>query len=174
MSPAAAVHHVTCPQAIRAENHKAMTAMWWKDPRWRPLSDAFLKANKECEFCGGKATLVHHDNTDSYSSQEEYYKPENFTAACATCHHAYRTGYIICPECRQHYMKPGKEKCRHCAGNKHPKSKQPYTYRDKQRHACKRRKGMQRCLRDGKVFVCGYSSQKASGCEHFEERAKAL
>jgi hypothetical protein len=176
MSPAAAVHHCTCPQAIRAENHKAMTAKWWKDPRWRPLSDAFLKDNPVCEYCGKKSALVHHDNAKSYRSQEEYYKPENFTAACLRCHHAYRTGYVICPVCREHYMKRDAEQCRACTGLKYPKlqgRKQPYNYRAKQRHPCAHRVGQQRCQRDGRLFVCGRSSKNASGCEHFEERVRA-
>lgn len=173
MSSSASVHHCTCPQTIAAENHKAKTSRWWADPRWPPLRDAFLGGNKVCAFCGGKATLVHHDKADSYHSQEEYYNPENFTPCCMRCHHAYRTGYIICPVCRQHYMRPGKEMCRACAVLKYPELRgrhQSYRYHAKQRHPCAHRAGQQRCQRDGRCFVCGHSSKKAEACEYFKER----
>jgi hypothetical protein len=163
----------TCPQAIAAANHKAKTERWWKDPRWRALSDAFLKENKTCEFCGGKSTLVHHDNANSYSSQEEYYKPENFTAACARCHQAYRSGYVICPECRQHYMKPGNDKCRWCKGMPFAGAKFKPSYKVHQKHPCAHRVAKQQCRRDGRVFICSRSSAGAAGCDYFQKRGKA-
>lgn len=171
MSSAASIA-VTCPEAIRTANHKETTGKWWQDPQWPPLRDAFLKVNKTCEFCGQKATLVHHDNAGSYSSQEEYFKPENFTPACARCHHAYRTGYIICPVCRQHYMKPGNEMCRWCRGMPH--AGKPFEKRVKpSKHICDHRFGQQQCHRDGRVFICTRSSKTAPGCDYFKKRAVA-
>ncbi len=159
-----------CPQEIRIANHKEQTAKWWQDPVYSELSDNFLKNNKECEYCGRKSTVVHHDNAKSYRSQEEYYKPENFTACCARCHQEYRKGdRVICPVCRQHYMKRDADKCRWCRG-------MPYTGRKSRhppRHPCGHRVGQQRCQRNGRLFVCGTSSRKARDCEHFEERVKA-
>lgn len=157
----------TCPQAIAIENHKEKTCKWWQDKTYRKLADDFLKEHKTCEYCGKKSTLVHHDDAGSYRSQEEYYKPENFTPCCARCHHQYRIGYVICPVCRQHYMKPGKEMCRWCRGM--PTSGRPFTYnyKRKQRHPCAHRIANQRCQRGGRCYVCSWSSKKATGCEHF-------
>lgn len=174
MSSAVSAHHCTCPQAIRAENHKITTGKWWQDPRWPALRDAFLKENKTCEFCGGKSDQVHHDNAKSYHDQEEYYKPENFTAACARCHHQYRVGYVICPECKRHYMKPGNDKCRWCVGIKDPGRPFAYNYKRHQRHPCAHRIGQQRCQRNGRTFVCGHSSKKAAACDYFEKREAAV
>jgi hypothetical protein len=168
MSSAASIA-VICPQEIRSQNHKIKTGKWWQDPKYRALSEQFLKDIPVCEYCGGKSTVVHHDNADSYRSQEEYFKPENFTAACFTCHSRYRSGYVICPICRQHYMKRGSDECRWCRGM--PFSGRKLKKRTKpSKHICDHRFGQQQCHRDGRVFICTRSSKTAPGCDHFLKR----
>lgn len=166
----AAAHHVTSPEEIRAQNHKRKTAVWWRDPTYRELSHQFLKDHPKCEYCGGKSAVVHHDNANSYRSTEEYYNPDNFTPACMRCHHEYRTGKIICPICKKHYIaKEGKhDRCLWCRGVKNPGQKKKN--RTRLRHPCGNRVGQQRCQRDGRMFVCGFSAVKCRQCDHFKEK----
>jgi hypothetical protein len=85
------------------------------------------------------------------------------------CHQEYRKGdRVICPVCRQHYMKRGSEKCRWCVGIKDPGRKTHL----KPRHPCTHNTGQQRCQRDGRLFVCGRSSKSARGCDYFIEKSE--
>ena len=170
----AATHHCTCPATIAAENHKCQTEHWWQDPEYRELSEQFLKQNRTCEYCGRKATLVHHDKKSSYYSREEYFNPANFTACCMRCHQEYRKGdRVICPVCRQHYMKPGNDKCRWCKGMPFAGAKFKPSYKVHQKHPCAHRVAQQRCQRDGRLFVCSRSSKGAESCDYFQKRGKA-
>lgn len=172
---ASAAHQCTCPDAIRADNHRCKTEKWWNTPEYRARSDAFLKAHPKCEYCGKKSNVVHHDNRDSYKSKEEYYDLErNGTAACTRCHEAYRLGMRICPICKKHYFAKdnGHSRCRFCRGMKYPGPKKGGR-KPRLNHPCGNRIGQQRCQRDGRMFVCGYSSKNARDCDHFTERKPA-
>lgn len=163
---------ITCtsPQNIAIENHKRTTGKYWQDPAYRATSHQYLRDNKICEYCGCPSSVVHHDNANSYRSQEEYYNPDNFTAACARCHHEYRQGKVICPVCKQHYIvKDGPhDRCRWCRGIAQPGA--PYVRKYRPKHPCGNRVGQQRCQRDGRLFVCGWSTRKCRDCDHFRER----
>lgn len=160
----------TCPQEVRAQNHRIRNTGWWQDPAYRARTEQFLKDNPVCEYCDRKATVVHHDEDWMYASQEAYFDPANFTPACARCHREYRQGKVICPECRQHYIvRDGPhDRCRWCRGIKNP-GVVPKRKRIS-RHPCGNRIGQQRCQRGGRLYVCGYSSKGARACEHFNER----
>lgn len=173
MTPSAAAHHCVCPQEVRALNHKKGTAKWWQDPIYREISGQFLKDHPICEYCGKPSSVVHHDNANSYRSQEEYYNPANFTPACARCHHEYRQGKKICPECRQHYIARANDKCRWCRGIRQPGHSSFYSEaarRSRQRHPCGNRAGQQRCQRNGRLYVCAWSASKCRACDHFREK----
>lgn len=174
MTPAAATRHsVTCPQAVRTANHQRQTGDWWRDPRYRALSDQFLRDNPVCEYCGKPSSVVHHDNAKSYRSQEEYYNPANFTPTCHRCHHEYRAGKILCPVCRQHYIRRDgpHDRCLWCRGIKQPGK--PWKRKYRQKHPCGRRVGQQQCRRDGRTFICGHSAAKCRACDYFREREAA-
>lgn len=161
---------VTCPQEVRAANHHGKTTGWWNDPVYRERSEQFLKDYPTCEYCGGKSTVVHHDEDWMYRDRDAYFDPANFTPACHRCHHEYRHGKVICPVCRQHYIvKDGPhDRCRWCRGIKNPGVRPKR--RKLSRHPCGNRVGQQRCQRDGRLYVCGWSGSKCRDCEHFRER----
>jgi hypothetical protein len=167
MSSAASIA-VTCPQEIRALNHKKVTRFYWQDPEYIRIANERIRGEK-CHYCEKrKATLAHRDNPDSYKSREEYYNPDNMTPCCLTCHHQYRNGRVICPVCHQHYMPRDAEKCRWCRGMPYAglKTKQKKSLK----HSCGHYLGSQRCQRNGRTFICSRSSKTAPGCDYFQKR----
>lgn len=108
------ISHV-CPEEIRAKNHKAGNIKVWNDPEYQADEAEFLRENPECHYCGRPSEVVHHDNPDSYRSEEEYRNlRQNGTPACHACHAMYRRGFVICPVCHAHYIRPTSECCRYC------------------------------------------------------------
>ncbi|GEM_PF-2481618 len=159
----------TNPGAIAAELHKQQTAAWWADPEYQAIEAEFLLKNPICEYCGRPATLAHHDDPRSYHSKEAYYNlDENGTPACGKCHWMYRRGFVICPVCKRHYMKPGAEKCWHCRGGKKSHHKRVHHGRKAAvHHPCQRREKYQGCRNGG---TCNYSWRRARECTGFVGR----
>ena len=177
MIAAATPHSCTCPQEIRKINHQRTTGDWWSDPEWRKVNEAYFKTPRTCAFCGRPARMIHHNEDWMYRSREAYFNPANFTPVCRDCHYQYRKGRVICPVCNQHYMPANAEKCRWCQGwfktpDQVTKSKTARR-RIRQRHPCGNRTGQQRCQRNGRLYVCGFSSAKAPECDHFCEKVGA-
>jgi hypothetical protein len=148
----------TCPQEIRAKNHKAAMPDVWNDPVYQAVESEFLHENPICEYCHRPSNVAHHDEDWAYRNKDEYYKKENMTPACNICHWMYRRRYVVCPECLKagevHYMMKGSDSC-----SRHRK----YTpkHRNK-RHSCDWNNGNQRCgnpLRHDRI--CPHSSRKA-------------
>jgi len=159
----------TCPQEIAATNHKKQTAEWWADPLYQAIAAKRIEG-ETCHYCGQRpATLPHHDEDWMYLTKEAYYNPENMTPCCGTCHWMYRRGYVICPECHEHYMRRGSEKCQHCRGVRvYTRRKPHYTSRKRRLlHPCRFRETFQRCTISG---TCTHSWKRARECGKFEER----
>ena len=87
----------------------------WNDPAYITIVQELVKENPICEYCGEASETAHHDHSWMYKSRDEYYRKENMTPICHTCHHMYRRGYVICPTCkkegRRGYMVRGAERC---------------------------------------------------------------
>ncbi|MDP3563539.1 MAG: hypothetical protein Q8R70_03520 [Methanoregula sp.] len=168
---------ITCTSQanISIENHKIGTASIWANPEYQAIAAKRIEG-ETCYYCEIRpATLAHHDDPNSYKSREEYFKPENMTPCCGVCHEQYRKGLVICPVCRQHYMKRTSEKCGHCRGDIRISrdGKIRYHKPTAKRHPCTHRMGQQRCQRDGKLYVCAHAKRTASTCDHYQERVKA-
>jgi hypothetical protein len=162
-----------CPQEIRIANHKAQTAEWWADPSYQAIAAKRIEG-ETCHYCmQHPATLPHHDEDWMYLTKEAYYDPANMTPCCGSCHRMYRRGYVICPVCKEHYMRRGSDKCQHCRGVKvHPRKRPHHTSRKRRMlHPCRFRETFQRCQMHG---LCTHSWKRARGCGGFEERKKEV
>lgn len=161
---------VTCPQEIRALNHKVVTGQYWNDPEYQAIAAEAIRG-KACEYCGRPAEVVHHDSPRSYHTKEGYYNPENMTPCCNQCHAKYRKGLRICPECKQHYHYPSMhDKCQYCRGDVAVNKFGRQTRKNRSRHPCSHRIGQQRCQRNGKLYVCARPAKSATGCDYYEAR----
>jgi hypothetical protein len=105
---------VESPQSRRIAHYKQRMATIWEDPTYRAIVERFIAANPVCEYCGRPSSLAHHDADWMYQSIDEYYNPANMTPCCASCHRMYRRGYVICPVCKEHYIKRSSDHCRNC------------------------------------------------------------
>jgi hypothetical protein len=84
-------------------------------------------------------------------------------------------GYVICPVCKQHYMLRDSphDRCKWCRGMPYAGRRNKTSQHHIPKHPCSNRAAMQRCHRDGKVFVCGRSARAACQCDHFQKREAA-
>lgn len=108
----------TCPEEIRAENRRAALEMIWNSPEWDFLKKLFLSRHPVCQMCGKPAQVPHHPHEADYG-KPEYLKKllEKCVPLCNKCHWAIRRGLRPCPVCREHYIPPSREMCRHCDPN---------------------------------------------------------
>lgn len=62
---------------------------------------------QRCIWCGCKDKLtVHHISLQDYLSERTYIAGlYTGWVMCHRCHRAYHRGYILCPQCKEHYTK---------------------------------------------------------------------
>jgi len=157
-----------CPETIRAANRRAEHELWWDDPEDQAREAAFLQANPVCEYCGRPSETIHHNEPWMYRTREAYFDLEhNGTPACRQCHQQYRRGFLVCPVCKQHYIRPGSEKCQVCKGAKYVTGNGKVVTRRRPHHPCKHRAAPQLC---DLHRICTYSWRRARECGKFEER----
>jgi hypothetical protein len=178
----AASHHCTCPEAIRTENRRQILKSIWRSREWRDVSHAYKARHPPvCSRCGKVGLIVPGHSGEDYSHGEmatyiQKVQNDQVVPLCHSCNKNESKGKHPCPSCiRKHvkdpdhyiqYIGQGEEMCYRC---ENPiKKKQMIT----PRHICGNRHGVQRCLRDGRVFICTRSSKTAPGCDHFVVRKK--
>ncbi len=101
------------PESIKLNRKKL--ARWLRDPEIRAEFERFKVLNPRCCYCGRPTTTSHHDEKEDYRSKEAYKEGiRNGIPICKACHHMYANGFVICPDCKVHYMLPDKRHCKHC------------------------------------------------------------
>lgn len=162
---------VACPAEIAKIQRQTVNKERWKDPVYRAIVAKRIEG-QTCEYCGNEpAVTVHHDEDWMYRTKDAYYDPANMTPMGNRCHYAYRRNLVICPVCREHYMRPTSEKCQHCRGEIRT-SREGRIYKSsitKKRHPCGNHARFQVCKLHR---ICTFSPKRARECKEFKECEK--
>jgi hypothetical protein len=180
MTETAAAHHCTNPQRTRIENQRTELNRVLKTPEWIEASTAYKARHPPvCSRCGCEGPIVPGHCAEDYKDMATYIQKvrlDQVVPLCWKCNKKESQGLHPCPACVEkhrddpahpiRYIAQGKETCSRCEG--WPAKNVRLRYRI--RHPCGNRAGQQRCLRDGRVFICAWTAKKCRGCEHFRER----
>ena len=105
----------------RVSNRRKGLNKIWKSKEWLVAKKKFLEKNPTCVWCGNKSTVPHHPYQSSYgdSTYIDLYL-SGAIAMCQRCHFSIHHNLMLCPECKQHYMRLGADCCYGCYILKHP------------------------------------------------------
>jgi hypothetical protein len=88
-------------------------------PEWIARANQVLKSYMGCFLCGKTPVVIHHNNSDSYGSFEEYLTLKDCFVLCHNHHlwwHKNSKKYhlILCKSCRLHWTSDGSGLCFPC------------------------------------------------------------
>ena len=95
-----------CPEEIRTDNRRKELARIRRTREYREIVSS-LTAGRTCIWCGRIDHLtIHHVSLWSYMSERAYIEGlYTGWVMCTSCHRAYHSGRILCPECKTRYTK---------------------------------------------------------------------
>ena len=179
----ATVNHCTNPQRTRIENQRAELRIVWNSPEWIEASAAYKARHPQiCSRCGREGPIVPGHCDDDYKDIPAYIQKvrlDQVVPLCWQCNKMESKGRHPCPSCIEkhrtdpahpiRYITQDKETCFKCKGWSAINARR----NDRNRHPCGNHSSQQRCLRDGRVFICAWTAKKCRGCKHFRERGTA-
>ncbi len=184
---------VTCPQTVRATNHRKSMAATWQTKAWKEAVAAFI-AGKTCEWCGSTDRLLAHH---PYQNVKDGVYADLYLSGCIVvcnkCHFMYhRRHKKLCPVCKKNYRHLDTDMCYECwlAANpgivearekvlaeqkeqrKQASKDQAAKLRAKRnKHPCRHHRVRGICGISMIGIRCPYSPRKAAtGCGDFEQR----
>jgi len=106
---------IESPNEVRTKKRRKVLNRIWQSKEWKAARLVFLAENPICRWCGKKADTPHHPIEDMYRNYLDLSKCIPF---CRACHTASHKGLVLCPDCREHYMRRENPngRCSKCMG----------------------------------------------------------
>lgn len=107
---------IESPNEKRTKKRRKVLNKIWSSKEWKAARLEFLLEHPICKWCGKKADTPHHPTDDLYANYLDLSKCVPF---CRRCHTASHKGLVLCPECKEHYLKRENPngKCGKCMGD---------------------------------------------------------
>jgi hypothetical protein len=92
---------------------------FFRRPEWIAIANQAIKPYMGCFICGKTPVVIHHNNSSSYDSFEEYLTLNGCFVLCLGHHlwwhrNAKNYNLILCKRCRLHWTSDGSKICFPC------------------------------------------------------------